>query len=50
MQEPADRDAAIVTFVVAASGLSFFGIGAAFWGLLAGGAAMLLSRWRRGAA
>jgi len=47
MREAADRDAAIVTFVVAASGLSFFGIGAAFWGLVAGGAAMLLSRWRR---
>jgi benzoate membrane transport protein len=47
MQEAADRDAAIVTFVVAASGLSFFGIGAAFWGLVAGGAAMLISRWRR---
>lgn len=47
MQDPGDRDAAIVTFVVAASGLSFFGIGAAFWGLLAGGAAMLLARWRR---
>lgn len=45
---PAHRDAAMVTFVTAASGLSFFGIGAAFWGLIAGGAFMLLNRkWSR---
>jgi benzoate membrane transport protein len=31
---------AIVTFVTTASGVSFFGIGGAFWGLLAGGALM----------
>ena len=30
------RDAAIVTFIVTASGLSLFGIGSAFWGLVAG--------------
>ncbi|MFN3450233.1 MAG: benzoate/H(+) symporter BenE family transporter, partial [Roseococcus sp.] len=34
----ATRLPAIATFVVAASGLSVLGIGAAFWGLLAGGA------------
>ena len=31
-----EREAALVTFLVTASGLSLFGIGAAFWGLLAG--------------
>ncbi len=31
-----DRFAAVATFVVTASGLSLFGIGAAFWGLVAG--------------
>jgi predicted benzoate:H+ symporter BenE len=31
-------EAAIVTFVVSASGVSIAGIGEAFWGLLAGGA------------
>lgn len=35
---------AIVTFTVAASGLSVGGIGAAFWGLIAGGALLLLLR------
>jgi benzoate membrane transport protein len=34
----ATRLPAIATFVIAASGLSVLGIGAAFWGLLAGGA------------
>jgi benzoate membrane transport protein len=31
-----DREAAAITFVVAASGLTFGGIGAAFWALIAG--------------
>lgn len=35
-----DRDAAIVTFLATASGLTLFGIGSAFWGLVAGFAAM----------
>lgn len=36
LAEPGERTAAVVTFLVAASGLSFIGIGAAFWALLAG--------------
>jgi benzoate membrane transport protein len=39
-----ERDAALVTFVATASGFAFFGIGAPFWGLLAGGAVLALSR------
>jgi len=31
-----ERDAAVVTFVVAASGVTLLGIGGAFWGLLSG--------------
>ena len=42
--EAHDREAAIVTFVVSASGVSIAGIGAAFWGLLAGGALLALVR------
>lgn len=45
--DPKDREAAIITFVVTASGLSFFGISGAFWGLVAGGAVYALSHWRR---
>ncbi|RWN17074.1 MAG: benzoate transporter BenE [Mesorhizobium sp.] len=36
LKEEADRMAATVTFVVTASGLTLFGVGAAFWGLIAG--------------
>lgn len=42
--EPSDREAAVITFVVAASGLTLFGIGGAFWGLVAGGAIRTLGR------
>jgi benzoate membrane transport protein len=41
----AEREAALVTFLTAASGLSFLGIGGAFWGLIAGGAILALSRF-----
>jgi benzoate membrane transport protein len=44
LAEPKDRDAAVITFLVAASGLSIFGVGGAFWGLLAGGFVLLLKR------
>jgi benzoate membrane transport protein len=44
--DPAMREAAAVTFVVTAAGVTFVGIGAAFWGLLAGGAMALLHRRR----
>ncbi len=39
------REAATVTFLVTASGLTVLGIGSAFWGLVAGGALLLLERW-----
>ena len=45
--DPAEREPAVITFLVAAAGVSWFGIGGAFWGLLAGGAIHLLGRWRR---
>ena len=44
MDDENDREAAIVTFVVAASGLTIAGIGGAFWGLIAGGAILGLKR------
>ena len=42
MADSASREAAVITFIVTASGLSLFGIGAAFWGLVAGGIAHLV--------
>ncbi|MHC8508526.1 MAG: benzoate/H(+) symporter BenE family transporter [Rhodospirillales bacterium] len=38
------REAALVAFVVTASGFSFFGVGAPFWGLVAGAAALAVRR------
>jgi benzoate membrane transport protein len=42
LREDRDREAALITFLVTASGFSFGGIGAAFWGLIAGSLALLL--------
>ncbi|MEJ3655919.1 benzoate/H(+) symporter BenE family transporter [Actinomycetes bacterium KLBMP 9759] len=42
--EPDGREAAAVTFVVTAAGVGFLGLGAAFWGLVAGAALTLLRR------
>ncbi len=42
LQPDLDREAAIITFLVTASGVTGFGIGSAFWGLLAGGLALAL--------
>ncbi|WP_375457996.1 benzoate/H(+) symporter BenE family transporter [uncultured Enterovirga sp.] len=39
-----ERLPAIVTFVTAASGTTFFGIGSAFWGLVAGGLLLAILR------
>jgi len=47
LSDVADREAAVVTFLVTASGLTVLGIGGAFWGLLAGGAVMAFARWKR---
>jgi benzoate membrane transport protein len=40
------RDAAALTFLVTLSGLSVGGVGSAFWGVVAGGVALAISRTR----
>ncbi|MGI8591190.1 MAG: benzoate/H(+) symporter BenE family transporter, partial [Nakamurella sp.] len=50
LADGAHREAAAITFLVAASGVTFGGIGAAFWDLLAGGtysAVLKAPAWRR---
>ena len=47
MGEPKDREPAILTFAVTASGVALFGIGSAFWGLAIGFAALAALRWGR---
>ena len=50
MAVPRDREAALITFLVTASGMSFLGLSAAFWGLVFGVAAHLLLSVRKPAA
>ncbi|MFG2047721.1 benzoate/H(+) symporter BenE family transporter [Micromonospora sp. NPDC048935] len=45
--DPATREAAVVTFVVTASGVTLIGVGGAFWGLIAGCLMLLLFHRRR---
>lgn len=47
MRDEFRRDAAMVTFLATASGVTLFGIGSAFWGLVGGGLVMLLNGQRR---
>jgi benzoate membrane transport protein len=39
-----EREAALVTFLVTASNMSLFGVGSAFWGLVAGGLVFVVGR------
>lgn len=47
MADPQRREAALVTLLATASGISFWGIGSAFWGLAAGLATHGALAWRR---
>jgi len=44
LTEENEREAAVVTFLTAASGVSIAGVGGAFWGLIAGAAMLGLTR------
>jgi benzoate membrane transport protein len=44
LRDDGEREPALITFLVSASGLSLFGVGSAFWGLLAGILALLALR------
>ncbi len=47
LHDEASREAALITFLVSASGLKLLGISAAFWGLLAGMLALLVLQFSR---
>jgi benzoate membrane transport protein len=46
LQAEKHRDAAIITFLVTLSGLTLAGIGAAFWGVVAGSLALFVQNYR----
>ena len=47
LHDAGDRMPATVTFAVTASGLTLFGVGAAFWGLVAGMAVLFLEKLKK---
>ncbi|MEW2140114.1 benzoate/H(+) symporter BenE family transporter [Streptomyces sp. NPDC005409] len=47
LSDEAAREAAVVTFLATASGVTLLGVGSAFWGLLAGALTLAVTRWRR---
>jgi benzoate membrane transport protein len=47
MKDDSQREAALITFLVTASGLTLWGVGAAFWGVVAGVLALAVAGWRR---
>jgi benzoate membrane transport protein len=46
-RDDGSREAALITFLVTASGLSLWGVGAAFWGVVAGALALSVQRLGR---
>jgi benzoate membrane transport protein len=50
LEDETERDAALITFLATASGLTLFGIGSAFWGLLFGLGTTYINRRKKCAA
>ncbi|WP_136475097.1 benzoate/H(+) symporter BenE family transporter [Pseudomonas sp. DG56-2] len=48
MNEAKEREAALITFMVTASGFTLFSIGSAFWGIVAGVLTLMILNWRKG--
>jgi benzoate membrane transport protein len=46
LKEDRQREAALITFLVTLSGVTLWGIGSAFWGVVAGGVALFVQQWR----
>lgn len=47
MSEPKEREAALITFLVTASGMTLFSVGSAFWGIVAGLLTLAILNWGR---
>ncbi|KJK06364.1 MULTISPECIES: benzoate/H(+) symporter BenE family transporter [Pseudomonas] len=47
MNEAKEREAALITFMVTASGFTLFSIGSAFWGIVAGVLTLMILNWRK---
>jgi benzoate membrane transport protein len=49
MSDLKQREAALITFLVTASGMTLLGIGSAFWGLIAGLITQVILNWKKAA-
>jgi benzoate membrane transport protein len=47
LKDETNREAALITFLVTLSGVVIAGVGAAFWGVVAGALALLVQHYRR---
>ncbi|MFZ1365241.1 MAG: benzoate/H(+) symporter BenE family transporter [Brachymonas denitrificans] len=47
MEQPEHRESAIVCFLATASGMTFLGLGSAFWGIVIGSLAHAILSWRK---
>ncbi|WP_339079334.1 benzoate/H(+) symporter BenE family transporter [Pseudomonas sp. TMP9] len=45
MSEPKEREAALITFLVTASGMTLLSVGSAFWGIVAGLLTLVILNW-----
>ncbi|KAA5846184.1 hypothetical protein F2A37_09380, partial [Pseudomonas chlororaphis] len=45
MSQVKEREAALITFMVTASGLTLFSVGSAFWGIVAGVLTLVILNW-----
>ena len=46
LKDDAHREAALITFLVTLSGVALWGVGSAFWGVVAGALALFVQQWR----
>lgn len=46
MSESKEREAALITFMVTASGMTLYSVGSAFWGIVAGVLTLMILNWK----
>lgn len=46
MSEAKEREAALITFMVTASGMTLYSVGSAFWGIVAGVLTLMILNWK----
>lgn len=47
LDKDTEREPALITLLISSSGMSLFGLGSAFWGIIAGTLAMVILNWRK---